>query len=208
MNSTQLYLFFIASMMLNLTPGNDMLYVASRSLSQGVKAGLFSAIGIFIGCFVHILAAVFGLSYIIAQSEVAFNTIKFAGAAYLIYIGIQSLLAKSNTRDLKELSQVDNWILTKQGIITNVLNPKVAIFFLSFLPQFIDLTAGSVKMQLLVLGLWFDIQGTLILILMVFLLGKTSNFIKNNPRFWAFQEKLTGSILIFLGVKLALSSQK
>jgi threonine/homoserine/homoserine lactone efflux protein len=185
-----------------------MLYVASRSLSQGVKAGLFSAIGIFIGCFVHILAAVFGLSYIISQSEVAFNIIKFAGATYLIYIGIQSLRAKSTAGDLKQLSQVGNWTLTKQGIITNVLNPKVAIFFLSFLPQFIDITAGSVKMQLFVLGLWFDIQGTLILILMVFLLGKTSNFIKSNPRFWTFQEKLTGGILIFLGVKLALSSQK
>jgi threonine/homoserine/homoserine lactone efflux protein len=208
MNSGNLYLFFIASLMLNLTPGNDMLYVASRSISQGIKAGIFSAIGIFIGCFVHILAAVFGLSYIIAQSELVFNIIKYAGAAYIIYLAIKTLTAKTANADLKNMEQVDAWTLMKQGIITNALNPKVAIFFISFLPQFITPSVGNVKMQLLTLGLWFDIQGSLILIIIAYLLGKTGNFIKNNPRLWFYQEKLTGVVLLFLGIKLAFTNQK
>jgi threonine/homoserine/homoserine lactone efflux protein len=208
MDTTQLYWFFVASMMLNLTPGSDMLYVASRSISQGIKAGIFSAVGIFIGCFVHILAAVFGLSYIIAKSEMVFNTIKFAGAAYLIYIGIKILTAQSAQSDLEKMESVEMWTLVKQGIITNALNPKVAIFFMSFLPQFITPSVTDVKIRLLSLGLWFNIQGTLILIIVAFLLGKTGNFIKNNPRLWKYQEKLTGLVLLFLGVKLAFTSQK
>jgi threonine/homoserine/homoserine lactone efflux protein len=205
---SNLYLFFIASLMLNITPGNDMLYVASRSVSQGIKAGIFSAIGIFIGCFVHILAAVFGLSYVITESALAFNIIKFAGAGYLIYLAIKTLTAKTVNADLKTMEQVDAWQLMKQGIITNALNPKVAIFFISFLPQFITPSVGNVKIQLLSLGLWFDIQGTLILIGLAYLLGKTGNFIKNNPRLWFYQEKLTGLVLLFLGLKLAFTNQK
>ena len=132
-NFQNLYLFFIASLLLNLTPGNDMLYVASRSVSQGVKAGVASAAGIFIGCFVHILAAVLGLSIIISKSAYLFQLIKFAGAGYLIYLGIKALILKPalNTTDEKPL-KANYWRLFKQGIITNALNPKVAIFFLSF----------------------------------------------------------------------------
>src|SRR3569833_2302361 len=133
------YLFFIASLMLNLTPGNDMLYVASRSISQGSRAGIISALGIFCGCFVHIFAAVFGLSLIIARSAWLFNMIKFAGAGYLVYLGIRSLLSKANTNETEQDSaKLNYWKLFKQGVITKALTPKVAIFFLSFLPQFVD----------------------------------------------------------------------
>src|SRR6185503_467536 len=129
-----LYIFFIASLMLNLTPGNDMLYVASRSLSQGIGAGIFSAIGIFLGCFVHITAAILGLSIIVAQSAFLFELIKYAGAAYLIYLGIRSLMSREKFRgELGKLPAVDKWKLFRQGVLTNVLNPKVAVFFLSFL---------------------------------------------------------------------------
>lgn len=204
-----LYLFFIASLLLNLTPGNDMIYVASRSISQGIKAGIISAIGIFIGCFVHIIAAVFGLSIIIAKSAFLFNLIKLLGAGYLIYLGIKALVTKSNfNKNIINLQHVDKWKLLKQGIITNALNPKVALFFLSFLPQFIQIGSPLYKAQLFSLGLWFDLQGTLILIIVAYLLGKTSNFIKNNQKFWRIQEKITGIILIGLGIKVALSSKK
>jgi threonine/homoserine/homoserine lactone efflux protein len=204
-----LYLFFIASLMLNLTPGNDMLYVASRSLSQGTMAGVFSAIGIFLGCFVHITAAIFGLSIIVAQSAFLFELIKYAGAAYLIYLGIRSLMSKEKTSgDLEKLPSVDQWKLLRQGVITNILNPKVAVFFLSFLPQFADPASPMFKGQLFSLGLWFDVQGTLILIGVAFLLGKSGNFIKRYPNFWSVQKKLTGMILIGLGVKLAVTSRK
>ncbi len=197
-----LYLFFIASLMLNLTPGNDMLYVISRSISQGFKGGLFSALGIFIGCLIHVFAAVLGISFIIAKSAFLFQAIKFAGAAYLIYLGINALIAKPSTNDAqKDLQKVNPYQLLKQGAITNALNPKVAIFFLSFLPQFINPTTHT-AIQLFTLGIWFDVQGTLILICIAFLIGRTRNFIQQNPKFWAIQEKITGVILIGLGVKL------
>jgi len=129
-NFQNVYLFFIASLLLNLTPGNDMLYVASRSVSQGVKAGIASAAGIFVGCFVHISAAALGLSIIISKSAYLFQLIKFAGAGYLIYLGIKALLATPavNTADEKPV-KANYWKLFKQGILTNALNPKVAVFF-------------------------------------------------------------------------------
>ena len=204
-----LYLFFIASLLLNLTPGNDMIYVASRSISQGIKAGIISAVGVFLGCFVHITAAVFGLSIIIMKSAFLFELIKYVGAAYLIYLGIKAFTTKSNfNKELNTLPKVDKWKLLKQGIITNALNPKVALFFLSFLPQFIRIDSSLYKVQLFSLGLWFAVQGTLVLIIVAYLLGKTGNFIKNNQRFWRVQEKVTGLILIGLGIKVALTSKK
>jgi threonine/homoserine/homoserine lactone efflux protein len=204
-----LYLFFIASLMLNLAPGNDMIYVASRSISQGIKAGIISAFGVFIGCFVHILAAVFGLSIIIMQSTFLFQIIKLLGAAYLIYLGAKAFISKSAfNNDITTLPKMNTWKLLKQGIITNALNPKVALFFLSFLPQFIQIGSPLYKMQLFSLGLWFDLQGTLVLIIVAFLIGKTSKLIKGNQRFWKLQGKITGIILIGLGIKVAFSSQK
>ncbi len=204
-----LYLFFIASLLLNFTPGNDMIYVASRSISQGIKAGIISAAGIFIGCFVHILAAVFGLSIIITKSAFLFELIKFLGAGYLIYLGIKAVRKKSDfNKSIAALPSVNKWKLLKQGIITNALNPKVALFFLSFLPQFIQINSPHYKGQLLGLGLWFDLQGTFILLLVAYLLGKTRDLIKNNQRFWKIQGKITGFILIGLCIKVALSAKK
>ncbi|MEP7146785.1 MAG: LysE family translocator, partial [bacterium] len=182
-DSQNLYLFFIASLLLNLTPGNDMIYVVSRSISQGTKAGIYSAIGVFIGCSIHIGAAILGLSIIISESAFLFGIIKFVGAGYLIYLGIKALISKSAfEKDTVNLPTINKWKLLKQGIITNTLNPKVAIFFLSFLPQFIDPSSNLFQLQLLILGLWFDIQGTLILIIAAYILGKTKSFIKQNHK--------------------------
>lgn len=204
-----LYLFFIASLLLNLTPGNDMLYVASRSISQGIKAGIISAIGIFFGCFVHIIAAVLGLSLIIARSAYLFGIVKFAGAAYLIYLGVKALTTKPNiSPDTQNTVKADQLNLFKQGVITNALNPKVAVFFLSFLPQFIDPASPFFKMQLFTLGIWFAMQGALVLIIVAIVLGKTKNFFKQNPKVWLIQEKITGIILIGLGIKVALAAKK
>jgi threonine/homoserine/homoserine lactone efflux protein len=204
-----LYLFFIASLLLNLTPGNDMIYVASRSISQGIKAGMISALGVFIGCFVHILAAVFGLSIIIAQSAFLFQLIKLLGAGYLIYLGIKAFIDKSDfNKNITSFPKVTKWKLLQQGIITNALNPKVALFFLSFLPQFIQINSPLYKARLFSLGLWFDLQGTLVLIIVAFLLGKAGNLVKRNQKFWRIQGKITGIILVGLGIKVALSSKK
>jgi threonine/homoserine/homoserine lactone efflux protein len=208
-NFQHLYLFFITSLLLNLTPGNDMMYVASRSISQGIKAGIVSATGIFLGCFVHITAAVFGLSIIISRSAYLFSIIKFAGAAYLIYLGVRALLTKPNINTAAgPVVKANYWKLFKQGIITNALNPKVAIFFLSFLPQFINPASSVFKWQLLLLGVWFAVQGTLVLIIVALILGKTKDFFRKNPKVWLVQEKVTGIMLIGLGIKVALVSKK
>jgi threonine/homoserine/homoserine lactone efflux protein len=208
-SAQNLSLFFIASLLLNLTPGNDMIYVASRSISQGAKAGMISACGVFIGCLVHTLAAILGLSFIIAKSAFAFGIIKFLGAAYLIYLGSKALMTRTAIhKEIENLPQVNKLKLLRQGIITNVLNPKVAIFFLSFLPQFVDPSSPVFKLQLLILGIWFDVQGALILIGVAWLLGKTTNFIKRNPVFWNVQQKITGLVLIGLGIKIALTTKK
>src|SRR5215470_8174248 len=138
-NIENFYLFLSVSILVNLSPGPDMLYTAARSLSQGTKAGIFSTLGIFTGCLFHITAAVFGLSKIIEESVLLFSIIKYAGAAYLIYLGIRSLInKKKNASEIKSLPTMSTRKIFLQGMTTNILNPKVAIFFLSFLPQFIN----------------------------------------------------------------------
>jgi len=203
-----LYVFFIASLLLNIAPGNDMMFVASRSISQGIKAGLVSCLGIFVGCFVHITAAVLGLSLIIAKSAYLFQLIKFAGAGYLIYLGVRALTSKTNLQtDAERPVEVNYQKLFKQSALTNILNPKVAIFFLSFLPLFIDPHSAFVKIQLFTLGVWFAAQGTTVLMIVACILGKTKDFFKNNPKVWAIQEKVTGFILIALGIKIAFATK-
>src|SRR5688572_5733136 len=138
-NIENFYLFLTVSLLVNISPGPDMLYTAARSLSQGTRAGIFSALGIFTGCLFHITAAVFGLSAIIAASVLLFSIIKYAGAAYLVWLGIRSLVKKTKPIDMIDtIASQPNKKIFLQGMLTNVLNPKVAVFFLSFLPQFID----------------------------------------------------------------------
>ena len=209
MNIHSFWLFALASLMLNLTLGNDMLYVITRSTSQGIKAGVVSSLCIMAGCMVHIIAAVVGLSAIIARSALAFNIVKYAGAAYLIYLGLRSLLNKKRSFEIKtDVPVLSHRNLFWQGVVTNVLNPKVALFFLAFLPQFVDLKTGGMQWQILFLGTWFDISGTIVNILVALLFGKISNWLTQSPRFVQWQERVTGAILIGLGVKVALSSSK
>ena len=202
-------IFALATLMLNITPGNDMLYVATRSTSQGVKAGIVSALGIAGGCIVHLLAAVIGLSAIIANSALAFDIIKYAGAAYLIYLGVKSILSKqskfsiNNNVEKKSLSS-----LFWQGVLTNVLNSKVALFFLAFLPQFIDPDQGNTSLQILLLGLWFNFSGTVVNCVVALLFGKLGNWLADKQAFIKWQNKVTGLLLIGLGIKVALSSRK
>ena len=202
-------IFAIASLVLNITPGNDMLYVATRSTSQGIKAGIVSALGITGGCIVHLLAAVVGLSAIIANSAVAFDMIKYVGAAYLVYLGIRSILGKENKFSVTE--NVEKKSLSKlfwQGVLTNVLNPKVALFFLAFLPQFIHPEKGNASMQILLLGLWFNFSGTVVNCIVALLFGKLGNWLADKQAFIKWQNKVTGLLLIGLGIKVALSSRK
>lgn len=203
------WVFALTGLLLNLTPGNDMLYVIARSSGQGTKAGVVSALGIGAGCVIHILAAAVGLSALITQSATAFTVIKYIGAAYLIYLGIKSLGAKKSSlvvhKKVKELSYKK---IFWQGVLTNILNPKVALFFLAFLPQFITIQHGSPVLQILFLGAWFNIVGTLVNVLVALLFGKIGVFLAKSPGFVQWQERITGVILIGLGIKVALSSKK
>ena len=203
------WVFALAALLLNLTPGNDMLYVAARSATQGIKAGIISSMGIFVGCLVHVIAAVIGLSAIIAQSAIAFNIIKYRGAAYLVYLGIRSVLSKRKSLNLqKRIQPLSYDKIFWQGVITNVLNPKVALFFLAFLPQFINIHSENTHWQILFLGIWFDVGGTLVNIVVAVLFGKVGNWLSRSPRFVQWQERITGAMLIGLGIKVALSSRK
>ena len=196
------YLFLSVSLLINISPGPDMLYTAARSLSQGTKAGLFSALGIFCGCLVHTAAAVFGLSKIIEESVLLFSIIKYTGAAYLIYLGVRSFFAEKSENKIVQLESISHRKIFMQGMLTNVLNPKVAIFFLSFLPQFIDPKSSHLREQIAFLGLWFDLQGSLILAVVAMVTGYFQAILHQNRGFWNWQQKITGLILVGLGIKM------
>jgi len=136
-----LALFVVSGFLLNLTPGQDTFYIVGRSLAQGRRAGVLSVFGITSGCVVHTVAAAFGLSAILATSAHAFLAVKLAGAAYLAYLGVRMLLDRSPASGIAELPVERSWAIYRAGVLTNVLNPKVAIFFLAFLPQFVDATS-------------------------------------------------------------------
>lgn len=209
MSIENFWLFALACFMLNITPGNDMLYVIARSTGQGVKAGIISSLGIMGGCLVHTFAAVVGLSAIIAESALAFDIIKYVGAAYLVYLGIRSILSKRKTFQINSsITHLSYKKLFWQGVITNVLNPKVALFFLAFLPQFVNLESDNVNGQILLLGIWFDISGTLVNILVAILFGRIGSWLNRSPTIVQWQERITGMMLVALGIKVALSSGK
>jgi threonine/homoserine/homoserine lactone efflux protein len=183
-----------------------MVFVISRSLSYGTKAGVYAALGIGLGCFVHIFASVVGLSVIIQQSKILFNIIRYAGAAYLIFIGIKSLMEKPSTMIFNQ-NQNDkntNLKILRQGTITNVLNPKVSLFFLAFLPQFINNCSENISFQILFLGLWFNFSGTLVNVLIALLFSKVIAKLSSFQQFWKIQNKISGIVLIGLGLYIAL----
>ncbi|MCW3105991.1 MAG: LysE family translocator [Segetibacter sp.] len=197
------WIFAFASLIINITPGNDMLYVISRSAGQGSKAGIISAFGITCGCLVHLLAAVIGLSALIAQSALAFNLIKYIGAIYLIFLGVKAFVNKTHF-ECKQLESSDYKTIFVQGVVTNIFNPKVALFFLAFLPQFIDVTNPHPQLQILALGAWFNFSGTVVNVLVALLFGRVGNWFGNSA-FIKWQPKITGTILIALGIKVALT---
>ncbi|HUS00178.1 MAG TPA: LysE family translocator [Chitinophagaceae bacterium] len=196
--------FLIAGILLNLTPGNDTIYILSRTVAQGRKAGIMSVLGIATGSLVHTFFAAVGLSLIIAKSPVLFNIIKYAGAAYLFYIGIRMIFSRSSILSLRDPGNEKYHKIYWQAVITNVLNPKVALFFISFLPQFIDPTYPNHYLSFIVLGLSFTATGTLwCLILALFASFISASLIKNS-RTGNYITKACGFVLVGLGIKVAL----
>src|SRR5260370_23876051 len=203
--------FLVAALALNFAPGPDMLYVLGRSLGQGCKAGVVSALGIFAGCLVHITAAALGLAALLQASATAYNVIRYAGASYLLYLGARMLLNKDAQNELSPGASPPPTSLSRiftQGVITNILNPKVAMFFVAFLPQFVNAARGSVVFQIAVLGLIFDVGGTLVNIGVAFFAGHIGNRLRQSPRVARLQRWFTGSIFICLGIRLGLASRR
>lgn len=199
---THYEIFIATGIMLNLTPGSDTIYILSRSIAQGSKAGIYACLGISTGCLVHTCLAAFGLSVLLAQSAVAFMAVKMAGAIYLGYLGITTLLAKKNTMLSLNNSTITNRDIFWQGLLTNVLNPKVALFFLSFLPQFIDSENAFGIIPFILLGIIFFITGTIWnLLLVVFSSGITA-FLRQNNSVANWMNKICGGIYLLLGIKL------
>jgi threonine/homoserine/homoserine lactone efflux protein len=202
------HLFILASLVLNLTPGNDMLFVISRTMSCGIKGGLYSSLGVFLGCLVHVVFATIGLSALVMKFSIAYEIIRYLGAAYLIYFGLMSFITrKDNYTNEIILHKPSSKKLVIQGIITDVLNPKVAIFFLAFLSQFVNQHSENVWFQFLFLGILFNVIGTLIFLGIVYIVYKTSHMLKNTF-FWRYQEKIAGTVLIGLGLNMALDNKE
>jgi threonine/homoserine/homoserine lactone efflux protein len=194
--------FMLASLLLNVTPGPDTLYIVSRSVSQGRRAGFVSALGISTGCLVHTGLAAFGLSAVLSTSATAFEAVKIAGAFYLIYLGTRVLRNRPGTTGNTPPPPRPALALYRQGVMTNVLNPKVALFFLAFLPQFIVPDSGLGPVPFLALGLLFVVQGTLWCALVVLFASRATEAIRTNGRAALMLERLTGVVFIALGLKL------
>lgn len=203
------WMFALVTLLLNITPGNDFIYVATRSLGGGIRAGIISAFSITAGLIIHVSASVLGLSVLLAKSAWAFNLIKYIGAAYLIYLGIKMFVTKTQSiRGVNPHEQkISSFAIFKQGFLTNVFNPKVALFFISFLPQFADAASPYFTAQLFALGLWFIFSGTLVSIAIAIFFGKIRNALSSVPLFWKLQQKFTALILVLLGLKIALEKK-
>jgi threonine/homoserine/homoserine lactone efflux protein len=202
-------LFVAAGVLLNITPGPDMLYIIGRSTTQGWRAGAAAALGIGAGCVVHIAAAALGLSAVLAASATAFTILKIVGAAYLVYVGI-SLIRSSRFSSLEtpEVAFVPTTLRTVfvQGFLTNVLNPKVALFFLAFLPQFINADAPSKALAFLFLGAVFNFNGTLWNLLVAWSAARFTVDIKRN-KLAAWFNRCIGGLFVYLGIRLVFAKQ-
>jgi RhtB (resistance to homoserine/threonine) family protein len=197
-------LFLIAGILLNLTPGPDTVYILGRSVAHGREAGVASALGISLGSIFHTCAAALGLSAILATSALAFGAIKLLGAAYLIFLGIKMILDRR-----KQLSLPSNFrrrttiAAFRQGVLTNILNPKVALFFLAFLPQFIDPASNAKVLAFLTLGLTFVTTGTIWCLILAWFASALSERLRTNETIAQWLNRTAGALFIFLGLRLA-----
>jgi threonine/homoserine/homoserine lactone efflux protein len=204
---TDLGLFIVAGLLLNITPGPDLLYILSRGAGQGKKAGVVAALGIGAGCLVHILAATFGLSVILVSSSFLFNVVKYIGAAYLFYLGINTLLRlKDKAPQVQKSTVLPLGVIFRQAVLINVLNPKVALFFLALLPQFVSPAAEFPAAVFLFLGLVFNINGTFVNILFALFASTVGERIQATVFVQRLLKSLAGALFLAFGIRLAFIS--
>lgn len=203
LNFSTLLMFTIGAVMIIISPGPDFLYVTTRGISQGRAAGILSAAGISIGLIIHTGLAAFGLSAILSTSGVAFQTVKYMGAAYLVYLGVKALVDHDHLTAARDNRQLDHASIVRQGIFTNVFNPKAIITFMAFIPQFINPVNKGAAIQIVLLGgilaflaiVWFGIVG--------YFAGAIGAWLSANTFYQKLIRWVTGSVLIALGLRLA-----
>ena len=213
---TKFLLFLTAALLLAVAPGPGMLYVLARSLAGGKREGVLSALGTFLGGMVHVFAAALGISIVLAKSALAFATVKYLGAAYLCFLGIRMILdaRKDPAAGQEPLAERGSEIGKParnplwQGIATEVLNPKTALFFLSFIPQFVNRESGHVFLQFVLLGTLSVFLNTSADLIVILLAGPLGNLIRSSAVFRRRQRTVTGAIMIGLGTYLATSDSK
>ena len=203
-----LAVFVTAALVLLIVPGPAVLYIVTQSISRGRLAGIVSMLGIQVGGLVHVVAAAAGLSALLVRSAVAFNVVKYAGAAYLIFLGLRRILGKEEPANLGVPAEKSLRRLFAQGVVVNVLNPKTALFFFSFLPQFVDVEAGSVALQIATLGLVFILLATLSDGMYALAAGSAAGWLRGRSGFMRGERYATGSVLVGLGVLTAFSGAK
>jgi threonine/homoserine/homoserine lactone efflux protein len=210
-DTTRLMLFLTAAVLLAIAPGPGMLYVLARSLAGGKREGVLSALGTFVGGMVHVLAAALGISIILAKSAMAFAAVKYVGAAYLCFLGVRMIVDAHCDKFDSEVIFHDPrptrnplW----QGVATEVLNPKTALFFLSFIPQFVSHNSGHVFLQFVMLGTMSVVMNTTADLLVIALAGPLGEKIRSSTVFRRRQRTVTGAIMIGLGTYLATSESK
>jgi RhtB (resistance to homoserine/threonine) family protein len=196
--------FLLAGIILNLTPGADTIFIITRSVSQGRKAGIYSALGIGTGTIVHTAFAAFGLSILLMKSAMLFNIVKYLGVAYLFYLGFKMITDRSklieNEKSVYE--KIDILKIYRQGFFTNLLNPKVAFFFLSFLPQFINPAHASGPVPFLILGGTFITTGTIWCLFLASTASFVTETLRKNDKVGFIMQKLSGIVFIGLGLQL------
>jgi threonine/homoserine/homoserine lactone efflux protein len=216
LNSTRFLLFLTAAILLAIAPGPGMLYVLARSLAGGKREGVLSALGTFFGGMVHVFAAALGISIILAKSATAFATVKYVGAAYLCFLGVRMILDARRDAAREDVVNTGYYATQTsarrnplwQGVATEVLNPKTALFFLSFIPQFVDRSGGHVFMQFVALGALSITLNTTADLIVVALAGPLGEKIRSSATFRRQQRTVTGTIMIGLGAYLATSDSR
>jgi threonine/homoserine/homoserine lactone efflux protein len=200
-------LFILSGLLLNIMPGPDSLLIMTRSATQGWRAGVAASLGIGAGTMVHIFAAALGLSAVLSTSATAFTVVKLVGAAYILYMAVGLLRSRKASGKTKApvLPALPYRKIFAQGFLTNVLNPKVALFFLAFVPQFIALDASNKALAFIILGGIFNFNGMLWCCALALTTAKASERVKLNPTVSLWLKRFTGGLFVWLGVKLALS---
>lgn len=199
--------FLGAAIVLTIMPGPDNLFTLAQSIAKGKNAGIFTTLGLCTGLLVHITAATIGISAVIYKSTTAFTVVKYIGAAYLLFLAFKSFREKASSINLNTERTLDYKSLYKKGIIMNLLNPKVSLFFLAFFPQFINYENGHVSIQMLVYGILFLVQTLFIFTLISIFAGKVGYYLQKNPTFSKKINYIQGSLFTLIGLKIAFSEK-